>query len=420
MIAEIISIGDELTSGQRLDTNSQWLSQRLGEIGIPVIYHTTVADDLEANIRVFRQAAERADVVVATGGLGPTADDLTREALAKMAGVELVFEPSAMEHIRGLFARRKREMPERNTVQAMFPAGSRVIHNPHGTAPGIDLDVPPPMGKPSRILALPGVPAEMQEMWEGTLAGLLSGLSGAARVIRHRRIKCFGVGESDLEQMLPDLIRRGRTPSVGITVSDATITLRITAAGATAEECQAAMEPTIATIRQCLGSLVYGEEDDELEHAVLRLLAAQGKTLATAECGTAGLMSQWLASVAGIAGCYLVGITLTTLETPARLLGAAADRLVDHRPASREAASLLATSCREQVDADYGLAVSAFPAFDPQAAEPERVFFAIATRKGVVIRSTPFAGHPAILKPRAAKQALNLLRLELLGEVGEG
>ncbi len=416
MIAEIISIGDELTSGQRLDTNSQWLSQRLGEIGIPVVYHTTVADDLDANVRVFRQAVERADVVVATGGLGPTADDLTREALAKMTGVELVFEPSAMEHIRGLFARRQREMPERNMVQAMFPAGSRVIHNPHGTAPGIDLDIPPPLGRPSRVLALPGVPAEMQEMWEGTLAGLLSGLTGAARVIRHRRIKCFGVGESDLEQMLPDLIRRGRTPSVGITVSEATITLRITAAGATVEECQAAMEPTVATIRQCLGSLVYGEEDDELEHAVIRLLTAHGKTLATAECGTAGLVSQWLASVAGFDGCYVVGLTLPTLETPARLLGAKADRLADNPPASSEAASLMATSCRELADTDYGLAISAFPAFDSHATEPERVFFAIATRESVVIRSSPFAGHPAILKPRAAKQALNLLRLELLGE----
>jgi len=420
MIAEIISIGDELTSGQRLDTNSQWLSQRLGEIGIPVVYHTTVADDLEANIRVFRQAVERADVVVATGGLGPTADDLTREALAKMAGVELVFEPSAMEHIRGLFARRKREMPERNMVQATFPAGSRVIHNPHGTAPGIDLVVPPPLGRPSRVLALPGVPAEMFEMWEGTLAGLLSGLAGAARVIRHRRIKCFGVGESDLEQMLPDLIRRGRTPSVGITVSEATITLRITAAGATAAECQAAMEPTVATIRQCLGSLVYGEEDDELEHSVLRLLAAQGKTLATAECGTGGLIAQWLASVAEPAGGYLAGLTLPSPDTLVKLLGVRAELLTHLSPASSEAAALLASSCREQVDADYGLAVSAFPTFDSRAAEPERVFFAVATRQGVVIRSSPFAGHPAILAPRAAKQALNLLRLELLGEVDRG
>ncbi|HVX60382.1 MAG TPA: competence/damage-inducible protein A, partial [Pirellulales bacterium] len=155
MIAEVISIGDELTSGQRLDTNSQWLSQRLGEIGIPVMYHTTVADDLEANVSVFRTAVGRADVVISTGGLGPTADDLTREALARLVGAELVLDEASLAHIQAMFSRRKRDMPERNRVQAMFPAGSRVIFNPHGTAPGIDLDVPPKIGRPSRVIALP-------------------------------------------------------------------------------------------------------------------------------------------------------------------------------------------------------------------------------------------------------------------------
>src|SRR5690348_1990049 len=123
MHAEIISIGDEMTSGQRLDTNSQWLSVRLGELGMPVKFHTTVADDLQANVDVFRLAAERADLLIATGGLGPTADDLTRDAIAAVAGVELVFDPAAMAHIESLFARRKRAMPERNRVQAMFPRG---------------------------------------------------------------------------------------------------------------------------------------------------------------------------------------------------------------------------------------------------------------------------------------------------------
>ena len=144
MRAEIISIGDELTSGQRLDTNSQWLSQRLGELGIPVVFHTTVADDLDANIEVFRTAIGRADIVVSTGGLGPTADDLTRDAIAAAAGVELVEDAAAMEHIKNLFARRKREMPERNKLQALFPRGSQVIPNPEGTAPGIDFTIPRP------------------------------------------------------------------------------------------------------------------------------------------------------------------------------------------------------------------------------------------------------------------------------------
>src|SRR3954454_1463972 len=158
MRAEIIAIGDELTSGQRLDTNSQWISERLGEIGVPVAFHTTVGDDLENNIAVFRTAIDRAEIVISTGGLGPTADDLTRDAIAAAAGVELVQDAGALEHIQNLFARRKRAMPERNKLQAQFPRGSQVVPNPEGTAPGIDFTVPRPGRAPCRIFALPGAP----------------------------------------------------------------------------------------------------------------------------------------------------------------------------------------------------------------------------------------------------------------------
>lgn len=415
MQAEVISIGDELTSGQRLDTNSQWLSQRLGELGIAVRYHTTVADDLAANVAVFRQAVSRADVVIATGGLGPTADDLTREALAKMLGVDLVLDQASLDHIRGLFARRVRPMPEQNVVQAMFPAGSRAIANPHGTAPGIDLEVPPPLGRPSRLFALPGVPAEMKEMWAETVAPRLVEWGAGGEVIRHRRIKCFGVGESDLEQMLPDLIRRGRTPSVGITVSDATITLRITACGASDEACQAAMAPTLATICECLGTLVFGEEDDELPDVVVRLLAERGATLATIEWGTAGLLAQWLGDVPGADEVYTAGLVVHGVGGLRRLLDRLPESLMKGEIASEEAARAMAQAWRERTGAEYALAVGAFPVFDSAAAVPERVHFALATPESVFVRSVPFAGHPAILKPRAAKQALDLFRLRLLG-----
>ncbi len=209
MQAEVISIGDELTSGQRLDTNSQWLSARLAEIGVRTLYHTTVADDLDANIHVFKTAIDRADIIVATGGLGPTADDLTRDAIAASAEQPLELDDAALKHIESLFARRARPMPDRNRVQAYFPRGTRVVQNPAGTAPGIDLDVPRHGRRACRLFALPGVPAEMQEMWEQSVAPAIQSMVGPARVICHRRIKCFGVGESDLEAKLPDLIRRG-------------------------------------------------------------------------------------------------------------------------------------------------------------------------------------------------------------------
>src|SRR5262245_4387901 len=160
MRAEIISIGDELTTGQRLDTNSQWLAEKLLEIGVPVAFHTTVGDQLVDNVLVFQQACERADIVVATGGLGPTADDLTRQALADLASVPLVQDDASLAHIKALFARRKREMPPANVIQAQFPQGSKPIPNSHGSAPGIDIAMPRPDKQPARIFALPGVPAE--------------------------------------------------------------------------------------------------------------------------------------------------------------------------------------------------------------------------------------------------------------------
>jgi nicotinamide-nucleotide amidase len=417
MLAEVISIGDELTSGQRLDTNSQWLSERLAELGARVAYHTTVADDLDANVRVFRAAIERADIVVASGGLGPTADDLTRDAIAAATGRQLALDRAALEHIERLFARRQRPMPERNRVQAMFPAGSRVIPNPEGTAPGIDLTLPredEPGRGPCRLFALPGVPAEMKRMWSDSVAHAIREMFPSPRIICYRRIKCFGVGESDLEAMLPDLIRRGREPQVGITVSGATITLRIAATGVNRAACLAAMEPTVATIHECLGDLVFGEEDDELQDAVIRLLAAKGKTLATAEWGTGGLIADWLSTASvTVPSPYLGGFVLTSSESRRQLIESARHTLPLDATAE-SIVSALATACRLRLNSDYALAVGDLPIYDPNAAAPPRFHYAVVTRSGICARSSPYFGSSDILKVRAAKQAINLLRLELL------
>jgi nicotinamide-nucleotide amidase len=451
MHAEIISIGDEITSGQLLDTNSQWLSLRLEELGVHVLYHTTVGDDLEAMVQVFRQAFSRSDVIVTTGGLGPTADDLTREALAKATGRKLAMDPHALEHIRELFARRKREMPKSNEVQAMFPEGSRVVHNPHGTAPGIDIEVSRCPIAPCRLFALPGVPAEMKELWFGTLAQELRKIGAGQRVIKHRRIKCFGAGESQMEAMLPDLIRRGREPRVGINASQATIIFRVTATGPTEEAAQSSMEPVVATMRKCLGNLVFGEEDDELQDAVVRLLRQHKKTLATVEWGTAGLVADWLGAVAEGQGHYLGGLVLPGETAVRRLLdlpphkaatagralpGATADPALPSATSGRgfmegatsgrgfmeapeEAKDLVAAmaeACRKRFGSDYALGVGPFPKSAPGATEPKPFFFALATADGVTTKSVPFAAHPALLKILAAKQALNMVRLAMMKE----
>ena len=413
MQAEVISIGDELTSGQRLDTNSQWLSERLGELGVRVMFHTTVADDLTANVRVFREAVERADIVVSTGGLGPTADDLTRDALAQVAGVDLVVDEASMAHIEELFARRNRPMPERNRIQAMLPAGSRAIHNPDGTAPGIDLTLFRLAGGQARVFCLPGVPAEMREMWEGTVGPAVRSMSGG-RLIRHRRIKCFGVGESELEQMLPDMIRRGRVPQVGITVSGATITLRISAEGDTPEACACLIEPTESTIRNLLADLVFGEEDDELQHAIVRLLNERQQTLATVEWGTAGLIAHWLADVPEGQHAYLGGLIISSAASLQDFMGVQVVTPERTQIEGAEVVKEMAAACQAKMRVDYALAVGDFPKFDPSASSPAEFYYAVATPYDVKVRSSPFASHPALLKILSAKRAMNLLRLQLL------
>ena len=434
MQAEIIALGDELTCGQRLDTNSQWLSQQLGDCGIRVLFHTTVGDEREAAREVFRQAMGRAEIIVATGGLGPTADDLTRECIADACGVDLVRDDTVLEQIRALFARRGREMPERNAVQALFPRGSRPIPNPHGTAPGIEMLAARQGRDPARIFALPGVPAEMREMWTASVLPALAALtSHDRRVIRHRTIHCYGAGESAIEAMLPDLIRRGRVPSVGITASKATISLRITADGPTPEACYEAMQPTADTIYQCLGDLIFGEDGQTLQEVVVRRLAERGQTLATVECGSGGALAEALSQADPEQRVFRGGWVLRDPAAIAAALGAVRGSAEPAGWPSGEDIQTLAAACRAHFQVDWTLAVGPFPRIDESSASPPPVQMALAElsagqeatlhRPGpagsstgeapVAIHAhvTPYAGHPDILLARTVKEALNFLRL---------
>jgi nicotinamide-nucleotide amidase len=390
--AEVIAIGDELVSGQRLDTNSRWLSAELGVLGIPVTFHTTAADTLEAGIAAFRIAAARADIVVATGGLGPTADDLTRDVLAAVAGVPLEESAAALETIESRFARRGVAMPASNRRQAAFPRGSRIIANPHGTAPGIDIDLVVD-GRRSRVFALPGVPAELRPMWHETVGPALVALRPGGGTIVQRRIKCFGAGESAIEAMLPDLVRRGREPLVGITAHEATITLRIAAAGADEAACRAAIADTEATIRHCLGTLVYGVEDDELEDAAVQSLLAATTTLAVAEIGTEGRVVALLAAAQA-----------RRAAAPAFAGG------IVHGPTGGHAtAAALAEEARQRFDAACGLGVGAVR---PGPEGRDVVEIVLVGAGGMRSSEHLLGGGPLLATARAAKSAVDLVRLE--------
>ena len=411
MSAEIIAIGTELTTGEKLDTNSQWLSLALGEVGISVQHHQTLADDLSAMVRVFRTAAERSDWVIITGGLGPTLDDLTRNALAELAGVELVLHEESLAVIQAMFARRNRPMPERNVIQATFPVGSVPLPNRRGTAPGIWLEIPREGRPPCRFAALPGVPSEMKVMF---VEQVLPRLAGNGRVIRRARIHCFGGGESDVEQRLGDVTARGRDPEVGITAHEATITLRISAEGPSAEECLGKIAATRAVIVEKMGLMVFGEEDDELQHVLVKMLRERGLTLGTAESGTGGLLAHWLTDVPDFEPVYWGGLIAPTHAAKRELLGVKEETLATHGAISAETAAEMAAGARRQLNCDYALAITEYPRFETELGAVPRAWIALC---GETVQKTvdhPLVGDPAIAKSRAAKTALNLLRLHLL------
>jgi nicotinamide-nucleotide amidase len=409
--AEILSIGSELTSGQNLDTNSSWLSRRLGEIGISVGWHTTIADDLEDNVAAFHLASQRAGFVLSTGGLGPTQDDLTRQVLARLAGVELVLHQESLDQIQQMFAARSRVMPERNRVQALFPAGAEPLPNIQGTAPGIWMRM-----EDCCLAALPGVPSEMMAMFETQVLPRLQTLGLAGGVRLQRKINCFGAGESAVEKKLLDLTGRGQVPEVGITVSDATISLRILASAPTPRAAQQVIAPVERTICERLGDLVFGFDDEELQQVVLRLLGQKRLTLATAEGVTAGLLAHRLAGVPGASLWFRGGLVVYDNQLKVEFLGVPPRLLEEHGTVSGLVAEAMAIGCRTRFRTD--LAVSTVGLAGPEGAGVHKpiglVYVGLAWAGGVVSQSWNWGGTRTEIQSRTAKLAHNRLRIHLM------
>jgi nicotinamide-nucleotide amidase len=413
MRAEIIAIGSELASGQSLDTNSYWLSQQLTALGITIAFHTTLGDVLEDHLAVFENACTRADIVVMTGGLGPTQDDLTREALAQCAGVPLVEDAECLAAIAAMFARRNRVMSERNRVQALFPRGATPLPNPVGTAPGIWMQV-----DRATVACLPGVPHEMKLMFRDQVVPRLrqSGLVNLITV--HRKINLFGKGESEIEAQAMDLTARGRVPDVGITAHDSTISFRITATAPTEEEARLLIEPTAKLIYERFGSLVVGEGSDDVPEAVARELAAANATLATAESCTGGVVAQMITAIPGVSQSYLGGVVSYANEAKIEFLGVPAALIDNHGAVSPQVAAAMAEGVRTRLGADLGLATTGVAG--PSGGTPEKpvglVYLGLATSKGTQTRRLDIGSDQPrdIIQRRSSKAALNWVRLTLL------
>jgi nicotinamide-nucleotide amidase len=413
MKAEIISIGSELASGQSLDTNSQWLSRGLGAVGVEVHYHSTLGDVLDENVAALRIAIARADLVVTSGGLGPTQDDLTRDALAAVAGVPLMEDAASLAAIAAMFARRNRVMAERNRVQALFPEGAAPLPNRVGTAPGVWMT----LGN-ATVACLPGVPSEMRVMFEEQVLPRVRQMGGLGRVIVHHKINLFGKGESDIEAAAFDLTARGRTPEVGITASDATISFRITALGDTADEARRALEPTIATIRERFGELVLGDGSVDVADAAVALLMQSGTTLATAESCTGGLIARQITAISGVSPVFPGGVVSYSNASKVELLGVPSALIETHGAVSPEVAEAMAVGVRQRLHADLGLSVTGVAG--PTGGTPQKpvglVYLGLADAAGVEHRRLDIGSEQPrdFIQARAAKSALNWVRLHLL------
>ena len=411
--AEIVAIGSELTSGQGLDTNSQWLSRELEAMGIPVAFHTTIGDHLDDHVSAFRIAAGRAELVIMTGGLGPTQDDLTREALAATVGVPLREDPGSLEAIRTMFARRNRPMADRNKVQALFPEGAEPLPNRVGTAPGIWMEL-----DRTTYACLPGIPSEMRVMFPEQVLPRLRRRGWINRVIIARKINLFGRGESDIEAAALDLTARGRVPEVGITAHDATISFRIRGEGATEVEALHQTEATAALIHQRFGDLVLGEGAIDVPQAVVAQLERTGTTLATAESCTGGLIAHLLTAIAGVSASYLGGVISYSNAAKATLLDVPPELIESHGAVSPEVAAAMALGARARLGAD--VAVSVTGVAGPSGGTAEKpvglVYLGLATAVGFETRRLDIGPEQPrdIIQHRAAKIALNWVRFTLL------
>ena len=413
MDAEIFANGDEITTGIIIDTNSPWLSRELTDLNIAVRFHTAVDDEFDDMVGALRIAMRRVDLILWTGGLGPTPDDLTREAFAAAAGVPLVQDPESLRFLEGITRQPASQIAQNFRKQAYLPQGAVKIRNPRGTAPGIDLTVkradvfpgePIPEGRLDfiRMMAFPGVPAEMMEMWNDsgrqTIRTMLETLTGENRIFKARAIHAFGMGESQVANLLSDILQRDHIPQVGITATQGTITLRIVAEANTEEECDRLIEPVARRIYDTLGSIVFGEGNDTLADVVCRMAQSRGKTIAVVEAGTRGLLSKALGSSAESSSVFLGGVVVPPRKP------IAPDRMIEIG--------------KSMFDADYLLLVGAYPEGLPERTRSDETFVAVIDAKEpdlqasvLRIRNFPFTNHPAIVDDMYVKRALDSFRL---------
>ncbi len=416
MKAEILAVGTELLIGQIANTNAQTISQELANIGVDVLFHTTVGDNEERIALALGAAMQRSDVVVITGGLGPTHDDLTREAIARVTGKSLERNSSIESWLHELFTSRGREMADANLRQADVPAGAETIDNPIGTAPGIFME-----HEGKVIVAVPGVPAEMKRMLEETVLDKLSERAGGS-ILVSRTLKVAGLGESDLAQRIEATIKKlddSDTAKIALLASVGEVRIRISAKGADRGEAVQHIAPVEKELRETLGTRVFGADDDTLEAVVTEMLKQRRLTLGVAESFTGGYLVSRLIGVPGVSDPFQAAYVTYSNESKIRDLSVPAETIDKHGAVSEETALAMAEGIRSRGSADMGLSTTGEAGPEPEEQPVGTFWVGLAWEGGSLARRFFAPGERDAVRWWGSQAALNTLRMWMLGELAK-
>ncbi len=406
MRAELIFTGTELLYGEILNTHAQYLGQQLTALGIEPVLHTTVGDQWDMLASVIRQALDRSDLIIVTGGLGPTTDDLTKDTVADVLGLPMVLDQPSLDRIKDFFRRRGTEMPEIMVRQAYFPAGSRILPNPRGTAPGALLQLN------NRILVLlPGPPGELRAIFEDSVKPFLSGRAPAGMVSRTKILKACGISEAMVQSRLKDLGGQGN-PGLAYLAKPGEVHIRITARAPERATAEKMVSGLAAQVHERLADFIFGSDEEELEKVVGQLLLANRLTISLAESCTGGLIAARLTNVPGSSAYFMGAVVAYDNRVKERVLGVARDILTAYGAVSANTAIAMAQGARDLFKTDLGIGVTgiAGPAGGTEKKPVGLVFIALATPGGVSSHRFLFPGERYGVRWGASNACLKIVK----------
>lgn len=407
MIVELIATGSELLLGDTINTNVAYLGHELNRLGYTVAFHSTVGDNRARMEAVVRQAATRADIVICTGGLGPTQGDITRECVAKAIDKPLVLNEDAVREVKQFFIDRNREMPDASRRETILPEGSVVLHNSVGVAPGLAVSA----DKVTFIL-LPGPPSEMKAVFSESAVPYLLKRFGEQGAIVSKRYAVYRLRELELEERLFDLVKLQHNPTIAFLIKNGYIEVRLTASGKTTEEAQKLLAPWENIVEERLGDAIGRVLTDNLPNTVGAMLTARKATVATAESCTAGLVGKRLTETAGSSSYYMGGVQSYSNDVKHRLLGVPQDMLDKYGAVSEQVAKAMAEGAKKVIGTDYGVSTTgiAGPGGGTATKPVGLVWFGVAGPKGTVAFRNDFIGDRESIRQSAAEQALQYLQ----------